>query len=83
MAGGIKVCGKKIILDGVLNLENMSLENGDFSEPINIKEMLDKEDFDFRTVKVTFQEVDKIITEEELLQSKEDLEMELGDEEDV
>lgn len=62
----ITIKGKSVTANGVLNVENMTLEVEEFSEPVSIQQILAKQGLDGKLVKVTFVEPDMPITESDL-----------------
>lgn len=76
MATGIKFTAPKIVMEGVLDIENMALENSNFAEPVSIPLLLDAKSMNGKYVKVSYQEIDKEITQEDVdqLVNEEELE---------
>lgn len=62
----IKLRGKELSIEGVLNLVDMTLEIEEFTEPIELKKALELANLDGVFVKVKFTEGDTPLTEEEL-----------------
>lgn len=62
----IKLRGKELSIEGVLNIENMTLEIEEFTEPIELKKALELANLDGTFVKIKFTEGDTPLTEDEL-----------------
>lgn len=62
----ITIKGKKISANGVINIEDMTLEVEDFTEPVSIQQLIDKQGLDGKFIKITIEESDMPITQGDL-----------------
>lgn len=62
----INIKGKQVIVNGLLNVEDMSLEVEEFTQPVCLKQLLKSQGLDGKYIKVSFVEPDTPITESDL-----------------